>query len=543
MTLTLCLLGASAQLPSAAPFNPAASPTYPAPAPMPTQMPLPQEASQQPAQPEVWYMKDAKLSIPIRIKPELRNEVSELRLWVSENEGKTWAVYDVQKPDRDAFNFEAKKEGPYWFSVTLVDRVTKKEDPPNVYQVPPAQRVVIDWTKPDVRANAVRRGDEIEVNWAYTEANPALETFKVEYRTPDMEEGRWYPAPAVPTSGRTSFKAPGAGPVTVRVSMQDLAKNEGVHEIPVPAAVPTGQPNWNAQTADRTPTPPVNPGPLNMQTSVPTPNVTGPQDGVVRTVPANGLSEERRQVVSTTVPNAVGADLAQPPPNLGTAAPQTMIINKRQYRLDFVVDMSGPSGVGGIEVYQTVDNGVSWERVILDPAGVVLPLPSDSKSAGPQRGSVLVNLPKEGVVYGFYLVVKSRSGRSLPAPGPGTSPQARLECDLTPPQASIDKIEPDPNRSNAVVLIWKATDRNLIANPVSLEWAPQPTGPWNFIGPPEHPASGEFSWQITPDVPPNVYLRIKARDAAGNVASGQTDKPVTIDLVLPTGHFEISAPK
>ena len=38
-------------------------------------------------------------------------------------------------------------------------------------------------------------------------------------------------------------------------------------------------------------------------------------------------------------------------------------------------------------------------------------------------------------------------------------------------------------------------------------------------------------------MPPNVYLRIKARDAAGNVAVGQSDKAVSVDLSCPEAHF------
>src|SRR5205823_4215961 len=176
-------------------------------------------------------------------------------------------------------------------------------------------------------------------------------------------------------------------------------------------------------------------------------------------------------------------------------------------------------------------------RINLDPAAAVLPLLTDAKAGVPPRGSVTVNLPGEGVAYGFHIVVRSKAGRSLPPPKAGDLPQLRLEYDATPPRATIYPVEPDPVRRDAVLVRWEATDRNLSANPVSLEWAPTAAGPWAFIGPQEHPATGQYSWQVTPDVPPNVFLRIKAKDAAGNLAVGQSDKAVAVDLSVPDAHF------
>ena len=75
----------------------------------------------------------------------------------------------------------------------------------------------------------------------------------------------------------------------------------------------------------------------------------------------------------------------------------------------------------------------------------------------------------------------------------------------------------------------------MAANPVTLEWSAQsgPDAQWKLIGPGELPNTGRYAWQPTPDVPPNVYLRLTVRDTAGNKAVAQTADAQLIDLSVP----------
>jgi hypothetical protein len=185
-----------------------------------------------------------------------------------------------------------------------------------------------------------------------------------------------------------------------------------------------------------------------------------------------------------------------------------------------------------VDVYVTTDEGATWEKSQADP-GVSLPVTSEARSQGPVRGTVTVNLPKDGVVYGFYLVVKSRAGLGKEPPRPGEAPQVRIEVDTTLPMAELYSPQPDPVHSDRLILSWKAEDRNLAPNPVSMEWASAPNGPWTFIGDPQLPNTGRYSWQVPDNIPPKVYLRLSVRDTAGNNAVAQTDQPVLIDLQKP----------
>jgi hypothetical protein len=212
--------------------------------------------------------------------------------------------------------------------------------------------------------------------------------------------------------------------------------------------------------------------------------------------------------------------------------PGLRIVNKRQVKLGFGVGKIGPSGLGSVDVYVTTDEGATWEKSTADP-GVSLPVTSETRGQGPVRGTVTVNLPRDGVVHGFYLVVKSRAGLGKPPPRPGDTPHARIELDTMPPFAELYAPEPDPAHPEQLLLRWKAEDRNLAPNPVSLEWSATATGPWSFIGDAQLPNSGAYSWKLPANVPPKVYLRLSVRDQAGNNAVAQTSAPVLIDLNIP----------
>ena len=134
---------------------------------------------------------------------------------------------------------------------------------------------------------------------------------------------------------------------------------------------------------------------------------------------------------------------------------------------------------------------------------------------------------------GFYLVVKSKAGLGKPAPKSGDPPQVRVEVDTRPPTASLYAPQPDSARHDGLVLIWKAEDRNLAANPITLEWAAQRDGRWELIGEPHLPNTGRYTWQVPDNIPPKVYLRLTVRDTAGNSAVAQTPEPILIDLTVP----------
>jgi hypothetical protein len=47
------------------------------------------------------------------------------------------------------------------------------------------------------------------------------------------------------------------------------------------------------------------------------------------------------------------------------------------------------------------------------------------------------------------------------------------------------------------------------------------------------PNTGQFPWRVPAGLPPRVYLKVSARDAAGNVKEVITREPILVDLVKP----------
>ena len=216
-----------------------------------------------------------------------------------------------------------------------------------------------------------------------------------------------------------------------------------------------------------------------------------------------------------------------PAPPARAALPPLKIVNKKTATLRFTLANVGASGLGGVDVYVTTDEGATWQKSADDPA-VSLPEKSDKK---PLRGTVKIALPKEGVIYGFHLVVKSRAGLGKSGPRPGDTPQVRIECDTTQPDASL--FQPQPSkRPNSLLLTWKAEDRNLAENPITLEWSGDGSK-WHSIGDANLPNTGRFTWQLSANIPVKVLLKLTVRDKAGNVAVAQTSGPVLIDSKRP----------
>lgn len=194
---------------------------------------------------------------------------------------------------------------------------------------------------------------------------------------------------------------------------------------------------------------------------------------------------------------------------------QTQITNSTQITLDYRVDRVGPSGVGAVDLYLTKDEGRTWQRYAED-ADLQPPM--------------VVDLPGEGV-FGLRLVVTSKAGLGRRPPQSGDLPDMRVEVDMTAPVVKMYRPEPDPRRRDAIVLTWEASDHELAANPITLQWAERPDGTWNTIAT-DLTNSQRYVWPVPPNLV-RVYLRVVARDMAGNQGFDETADPILVDLHEP----------
>src|SRR5262249_3347421 len=155
--------------------------------------------------------------------------------------------------------------------------------------------------------------------------------------------------------------------------------------------------------------------------------------------------------------------------------------NTKEITINYGVDDVGPSGVSSVELYFTRD-GRTWQRYGDDPDKV---------------SPFNANFPGEGM-YGLTLVVKSGVGFGDKPPQPGDTPQMWIEGDLTPPIVHIQSVEPGRGAdAGNLTITWKADDKNMAAQPISLYYAEQPDGAWTPIaGGLEN--SRRYIWRMPP---------------------------------------------
>ncbi|HEV3083335.1 MAG TPA: hypothetical protein VGY66_26355 [Gemmataceae bacterium] len=509
---------------------------------------------------DVDCLSQRSLRIPMGIDPSHRAEISHLVLYVSSDEGKNWHQEAVVPPENDAFLFFAPADGMYWLRVAFVNK-QGKQFPEDITKGPPSRKLLIDTLKPMVRiASARREGDEVTVAWEIQEEHPDPSSLKLEYRAVDAPPGQWLPVPASQKLiDQARLRPTSASPLLVRVQFKDLAGNLSYDQKEVPGANGITAASFKATTPDAaTLSDPPPPAPIldTLPTVQPAPppeikSVVAP--GVADRIPgASGASQppgyspppvtvpapvqpapepEPKVVARSDAPRPPVASPAAPAASPGepahSALPFPKLVNNPEVVLDYQLDKVGPSGIGSVELWLTPDDGQTWQRFAEDPDAKALT--SGSKY---QR---TVELPGEGI-YGFRLVVKSKAGRGRPAPVSGNMPDLRVEVDTTPPEAVLLEPRPDPKRRDALILQWKAKDRNLDDRPITLEYADQLDGKWEKIATDLANMPEGYSWQVPPGKV-SVYLRLRVRDRAGNEGIAVTSEPQLVDLSEPEGHL------
>jgi hypothetical protein len=197
--------------------------------------------------------------------------------------------------------------------------------------------------------------------------------------------------------------------------------------------------------------------------------------------------------------------------------PPIRVVNTAEISLNYKLEDVGPSGVSSVELFLTRD-GRTWSRLCDDP---------DKESP------ITATLPGEGL-FGLTLVVKSGVGLGDKPPLAGDPPQMWIEVDLTKPVVKILNVEAGrgPERGQLLVT-WKAEDKNLTAQPISLAYAEKADGPWVPMASGLE-NTGRYVWSIPQaNTPYKFFVKVEAVDKGGNVGRDQTKEPVAVDLSLP----------
>jgi hypothetical protein len=86
------------------------------------------------------------LSLPISIRPDQRNALRQVYLFVSTDRGRTWEKAGTIPPTSNAFQFNAPADGLYWFQVQ-VEKLDGELEPRDMRR-PPALKVLIKSSNP-----------------------------------------------------------------------------------------------------------------------------------------------------------------------------------------------------------------------------------------------------------------------------------------------------------------------------------------------------------------------------------------------------------
>lgn len=483
-------------------------------------------------------LKSRNLKLDLEVDPRQQANVSHVELFVSRDRGGVWESAAQARPDQKFIPFTAREDGLYWLSMIVVYK-DGTQDPANVAAAPPSQKLLIDTTAPILRIRDCRReGDDITVEWSVEDAFPSDERTKVEFRIAGGSDVSWKTVPVNAADRRgTRFNPNSNLGVQVRVTVEDMAGNSAVQQ-----ASAEGLNNGTLPTTELTAMRTENSGGLLPPPSLPTIAPIEPGAGtIVPPGPAPLVDLTSKPAPAAPAPLATSETaVMQPANNLPPAQPINFVRFDLPYQLE-----SGPSGISRIDLYVTRDDGATWTKWSEhDGRETVLKVALDRR----------YNPQLEGT-YGFRLVAVSGAGLSEAPPSRGSQPEYRVQVDLTPPIIRIFQPEADANQRDVLILKWEATDRNLGAEPIALEWSEGPSGPWKPVGDGNTllpvaagtvgnsalrvANTGTYAWRLPAQLPSHkLYLKVSAWDLAGNKSEVATPSPILVDLVKPRARIQ-----
>jgi hypothetical protein len=198
-------------------------------------------------------------------------------------------------------------------------------------------------------------------------------------------------------------------------------------------------------------------------------------------------------------------------PQLPHAPPSPpKLVGSRTFALEYDLDDAGRNGITRVELWGSRDGGKTWNRYAQD---------------NDNRSPLTVTVDEEGL-YGFRIVVQTAGSLVADTPRPGDAPELWVQVDLRRPTVELTAIERGQgNLSDHLILHWRAIDNNLENRPIGLFYSSRPTGPWSAIAT-NLENTGQYAWRVERYVPARFFLRVEARDTAGNMAAFQTREPI-----------------
>jgi hypothetical protein len=260
------------------------------------------EARGQDGGPGVIFFQHRQFRIPFKNDQKNVN-VTQVRLYVSTDFGKTWKYTGAATPEEQGFRFSTPIDGLYWFAVQTTDQQGKLY-PTSLDELKPNLRVIVDATPPQVQVQRLPpRGNEVGVAWTIRDDNLDLslpDAVRVEYRQPGA--ANWTPLSPLIGTGQIYWAPPGNGNYEVRVLARDRAGNVGEDKTTVSLQGGGG----------------FNPPPLQ-----------------------NPFDQRPNEILNL----------------------ERKFVNSKQINLSYDLRDVGPSGVSAVELWYTLYKGRTWNKL------------------------------------------------------------------------------------------------------------------------------------------------------------------------------------
>lgn len=542
------------------------------------------------------YLGQREFYIPYQMNAQgkLLNPIATVQLLASRTGPHDWETLQEAEPHVQGFRYHAPEDGEYWFALRHLDR---RGQPWPSAEVQPQMRIVVDTSKPELTLEGTLDGNgEVVIRYEARDANLQADTLLVEVlgigkRWSALQLGK----PDVMQPGRLVGRArwrphSGAATVDIRASIADRVGSKAQASTTVRLIAtqpPLEGPSLNAAGRRATGngfsqtnpasqrTDPFQAGGRTTNRQLPSqdwpasnqlPTNTARQGEVGVPPQLNPYVSARRQANQNTPTQLIADSARQPrsesaqtgaqslqvtplspdvPPSLLETTPwpsptakvgasqklwsppaerseaEARVVNSRTFDIEYDLQSVGPWGVAKVELWGTADGGKTWRSFGIDP---------DNRS--PVRASV-----PSGGTFGFRILVDGANSAGATPPQPGDEPELLVTVDLQPPAAKLVDAElGQGNLSDHLLVTWTAEDTNLEPRPIALFYSSYPNGPWSTIASGLE-NTGRYTWRIERHVPGRFYLRLEARDVAGNVATYQTPSPITLARPQPTGHL------
>jgi len=448
-------------------------------------------------------------------------------------DGGAWEKLQTVPAGQQNFQFSAPRDGSYGFAVRMMDAQGNLQSA--VEGCRPELEVVVDSAAPRIQLEAYEVSPgQVMIGWKC--ADPRLDPMTLVIEYTEGRDSRWKSLRVNPAaSGQTAINAAPGAVISVRGSISDSAGNRGEgsaqlelsrNRIENPTQVPTPPPLITGQALGPSPFAPVpaapNPGSLAAG-AFGQPQPPGNAASTWGSPSVNNASSASLPAgFNGAIPQSQGpADIGNGNPLPGSTgdfggADASPLVNTSVFDIAYQIDDVGPSGVGAVELFVTEDGGQQWFKYGMDED---------------LRSPIQVDVQGEGT-FGFAVRVRNGLGFSDTPPQPGEAPTIVVSVDQTPPQIEFPQPALTAEGNGVVMLKWRLLETNLAGNPVRLEFANAPAGPWTPVFD-WQPDTGGSQWAVRPGTPPAIYFRLLARDAAGNIGVAQTPQPVMIDMKRP----------